>query len=93
MLFAEGDDAVSSAIRGFGCGSRSGGSGPEEVGSGLFSESSQEVAEGTRSIVASLGGFIYGASFMEVGSDGFVPPHGQAVGLGKEVGQAHDRKV
>ncbi len=30
---------------------------------------------------------------MEVGSDGFVPPHGQAVGLGEEVGSAHDRKV
>ena len=43
-------------------------------------------------IVASLRGFFYGASFVEVGSGGFVPPHGQAVGFGEEVGAAYDRE-
>ena len=84
-LSAQGDDAGRPRVSAFGFGRRSGRWGPEEVGRGLFSEASQEVAEGTRGVVAASGGFFDGASFMEVGSEGLVLPHGQAVGPQEKV--------
>ena len=48
----------------------------------------EEVAEESRGIVSSLGGFFDGAPFVEVGSEGFALPHGQTIGLAKKLEHA-----